>query len=61
MAEPIEIPFGMWTWASLRNYALDGVQIRPQQGTFVRGMTLGFTRMLSTSVQLSGHSSWVSH
>ena len=23
MAEPIEMPFGMWTWVSSRNYVLD--------------------------------------
>ena len=27
MAEPIEMPFGLKTQVSLRNYVLDGVQI----------------------------------
>ena len=31
-AEPIEMPFGLWTWMGPRNYALDGVQIPPWEG-----------------------------
>jgi len=27
MAEPIKMPFGMWTWMNPRNRVLDGVQI----------------------------------
>ena len=31
-AEPIEMPFGLWTWMGPRNHALDGVQIPPWEG-----------------------------
>jgi len=36
MAEPIEIPFGLWTLVNPRNYLLDrdGVQIPHERGTF---------------------------
>jgi len=27
IAEPVEFPFGFWTWVSPRNHVLDGVQI----------------------------------
>jgi len=27
MAEPIEMPFGMWTWMGPRKHVLDGVHI----------------------------------
>jgi len=29
MAEPIEMPLGMWPWVGPRNHVLDGVQIPP--------------------------------
>jgi len=32
-AEPIEMPFGMWTWVDSRNHILDGVQIGLCDGT----------------------------
>ena len=28
-AEPIEMPFGVWTWVGQRNHVLDGTQIPP--------------------------------
>jgi len=28
-AEPIEMPFGIWTWVGPRNYVLDGAQFPP--------------------------------
>jgi len=31
-AEPIEMPFGVWTWVSPRNHVLDGVQITRANG-----------------------------
>jgi len=44
MAEPIEIPFGLWTLVNPRNYLLDGdgVQIPHGRGTF-EGVTSGFS------------------
>jgi len=35
MAEPIEIPFGMWTQMGPRNYLLDGIQIHPREGALL--------------------------
>jgi len=35
-AEPLEVPFGVWTWVSPRERALDGVQIAPCQGAVFR-------------------------
>jgi len=34
MAEPIEMPFGLWAWMSPRNHVLDGVQILHGNGQF---------------------------
>jgi len=37
-AEPIEMPFGMWTWIGQRNHVLDGVQIpKRKSGNFEAG------------------------
>jgi len=63
LAEPIEVPFGMWTRMGPRNYVLGGVQIPPQEGHFSGEMmsefyctppskfpvvlTLGFSHMLT--------------
>jgi len=33
-AEPIEMPFGVWTRVSLRKHVLEGVQIPHAQGQF---------------------------
>jgi len=33
-AEPIEMPFRMWTWVGSRNYVIDGVQMPHGRGTF---------------------------
>ena len=35
-AEPIKMPFGLWTRVSLRKHALDGAQIRCE-GAIIRG------------------------
>jgi len=35
-AEPIEIPFGMWTWVNPKNHVVDGVQISTREGTILR-------------------------
>ena len=37
MAEPIEIPFGLWTPVGPRNHVLDGVQIPLWEGAILRG------------------------
>jgi len=66
MAEPIEMPFGMWTRVDQRSYVIDGVQIPPWEGHFWAGwiwdfpahrraqfplaVTLGFPCMLSASI-----------
>jgi len=34
MAEPIKIPFGVWTQVGPRNHVLDGVQIPMVRGNF---------------------------
>jgi len=33
-AEPVEMPFGLWTWVGQRNHVLDGVQIPRPKGYF---------------------------
>jgi len=33
-AEPIEMPFGLWTLVGQRNHVLDGVQIPMGRGNF---------------------------
>jgi len=30
--EPIEMPFGLWTWVVPRNHVLDGVQVPHARG-----------------------------
>jgi len=35
-AEPIEIPFGMWTRVSPKNHVVDGVQMSTREGTILR-------------------------
>jgi len=37
MAEPVEIPFGLWTGVGPRNHMLDGVQIWQWEGALLRG------------------------
>jgi len=37
MAEPIEMPFGMWTRVGPRNCVLDGAPDPPQEGALLRG------------------------
>jgi len=37
MAEPIEMPFGLWSRVVPRNHVLDGVKISPWEGTILRG------------------------
>jgi len=49
-AEPIEMPFGMWTWMDARNYVLDGIHILKQVWALLRGMMLGFSRPLLSTV-----------
>jgi len=44
-AEPIEMPFGMWTWVHPRNYVVDEVQIPNRKGHFWGRMTSGFSHM----------------
>jgi len=36
MAEPIKMPFGMWTRVGTRNQVLNGIQIPLQRGNFER-------------------------
>jgi len=36
-AEPIDMPFGMWTWVGPKNCVLDGVQIPDGKGQFEGG------------------------
>jgi len=36
MAEPINMPFGLWTWVSSRKHVLDGAQI-----PYAKGQLLG--------------------
>ena len=36
-AEPIEMPFGLWTRVGPRNHVLDGVQISPWKGAILSG------------------------
>jgi len=50
-AEPIEMPFGMWTRVGPRNYAPTWGSRPPREEALLRGMTSEFPRMLSTSVQ----------
>jgi len=35
-AEPIEMPFGLWTWVDLGNHVLDGVHISHGKGAILR-------------------------
>jgi len=37
MAEPIEMPFGLWTRVGKKKHVLDGVQIIPCKWTILRG------------------------
>jgi len=37
MAEPIEMPFGLWAWVGSRNRVLDGVHIGRCDGAIFRG------------------------
>jgi len=39
-AEPIDMPFGVWTQVGQRNHVLDGVQIAPCQGAIFRGKNM---------------------
>jgi len=59
MAELIEMPFGMWTWVSPRNYIIDGGSDPPSEWEFLKGMTLGFSRMPPSTI-LSGPSVGIS-
>ena len=36
-AEPIEMPFGLWSWVGPRNHVLYGVHITPREGAILRG------------------------
>ena len=36
-AEPIEMPFGLWTWVGLRNHVLDGDRDPQWEGTILSG------------------------
>jgi len=36
-AEPIGMPFGLWTWVGPGNHVLDGVQIPPWEEAILRG------------------------
>ena len=36
-AEPIEMPFGLWTRVGPRNHVLNGVQIATREGAILRG------------------------
>jgi len=40
-AEPIEVPFGLWTLVSPRNHVLDGVQISPWEGAILSAERCG--------------------
>jgi len=40
MAEPIKMPFGMWTRVGPRNYVLDGVQIPMGRSSFEGGRVM---------------------
>ena len=50
MAEPTELPFWMWTRLGPKNYVLDGGLDLPQRGTLLRGMMLGFSCVLPSTV-----------
>jgi len=39
MAEPIEMPFGIWTQVGQRNHVLDGVQIAPCEAQYLTKKT----------------------
>jgi len=49
MAEPIEMPFGMWTWVGPRNYLLDGGPYPHTRSPF-DGVTSGFSHMPPSTV-----------
>jgi len=53
MAEPIKIPFGIWTQVDPRNYVSDGGPDPPWKGALLREMALGFFHM--------HHSQWPWH
>ena len=55
MAEPIEVPFRMWTRMGPRNYVglLDGYPDPLQEGTLLRSMESGFTCKLPSTVPKS--------
>ena len=38
-AEPIEMPFGIWTQVGQRNQVLDGCSYRPMKAQFLGEMT----------------------
>jgi len=42
-AEPIEIPFGLWTWVSLRNHVRLGCRSPTGVGNFEEGKAAFFT------------------
>jgi len=42
-AEPIEIPFGMWTRVGPVNYVLDRSPDLPRVGVFLRGNDVGIS------------------
>jgi len=37
MAEPTEMPFGLWVWMGPKNHVLDGGPDCPKQGAIFRG------------------------
>jgi len=50
MAEPIEMPFGMWTQAGPRNYVSDEDPAPPWQGALLTGSLSDFSYMLSNTI-----------
>jgi len=54
-AEPIEIPFGMWTRAGPRNRVLDGVQITTREGANMRGKVADPTVHVLKAIQQGHH------
>jgi len=37
MAEPIQMPFGLWAWMGLRDYVVDGGSDPPWEGAVLKG------------------------
>jgi len=54
-AEPIKMPFGVWTQVGPRNRVLDGSRDPPQEGHFWRNLGMPFSALTLLVGRQEGH------